>query len=327
MLQRLVPVKHKLYDANMGLFDRFKKPATEAPKYVIYPGQTTATPAPAPTVTAAPKVVVATPAFWQKLRKHSVQIGIGLLVLAGAAGWWFLHRSSNHPVAANDFLSLSADDTGGLKPLNGSKNSSGQVLTVNTASSFKDNASFDKDISYGGNLNGLGPASFSGSLSVDGSTTFKTDASMQGSLSVAKSLNVSGDGSFGGTLSAGTLKVNNLVLTGPFTLGSHLVTSGGTPSVKLTALAGGGATVTISGTDTTGTIVIHMGSSPGVGDLLTATFKSAYSGTPKVTLTPVGIDSTGLEYYSSRTASFFIIGSATAPIGGRTYVFDYMVAQ
>lgn len=360
MLRCLVPVKHKLYDALMGFFDRFKKPATPAPKTVVYPTESTATPLPAtvaepvelattvrpveptepvatpaeplepaePIEPAAPvaKVEVRTP-FGQTLRKYSSQVAVGLLIVAGAAGWWFLHKPASRPVAANDFLSLSADDTGALKPLSGSKNSSGQVLTVNAASNFKDNASFDKDVSYGGNLSGLGPATFSSTLSVEGATSFKADASMQGSLSVAKSLNVSGDANFGGTLSVGTLKVNNLVLTGPFTLGSHLVTSGGQPTVKLTSQAGGGASFTISGTDTTGTIVVHMGSSPGVGDLLTATFKTAYSGTPKVILTPVGIDSTGLLYYVSRTAGFFIIGSATAPIGTRTYIFDYMVAQ
>lgn len=68
--------------------------------------------------------------------------------------------------------------------------------------------------------------------------------------------------------------------------GVHLNGGGGTPSAVVGAAAGTSpSAVTVSGNDSAGTLSLTNGSATTSGVLLTVTFASGYTGTPKVTLT------------------------------------------
>lgn len=176
-------------------------------------------------------------------------------------------------------------------------------------------------------------ASPSQNLSVAGAALIQGDTTAKGSLTVGGNLNVSGSASFAGNLNANQLTVKSATL-GNATIG-HLITSGPTATASPNNAAGGG-TVSMTGNDTAGTVTITTGNgAPSSGDLITVTFRSAYTSTPHVTVTPVGIgtassiSAVGGIYYVSRSTSQFTIGVSKMQlgVGGVTYVFDYFVTQ
>lgn len=90
----------------------------------------------------------------------------------------------------------------------------------------------------------------------------------------------------------------------------------------------GGGTVSVSGNDTAGTITINTGgSATNAGELVNLTFRTAFSGTPKVQITPITGEASSLNYYATRSAGFFTIRTSSAPTPNAIYVFDYLVTQ
>ena len=147
------------------------------------------------------------------------------------------------------------------------------------------------------------------------------DTSIQGTLVVQKGLTVNGQASFSGSLSAPSIITDALSLTGDIQFARHIDAGGGTPSISAGAVGSGG-TVTISGTDTAGTITINIGSGGGTGVLATVTFANGFGGTPHVVISPVNAAAPN-AYVTNRTTSGFSIFSSTQP----TVSFDYIVVD
>ena len=195
-----------------------------------------------------------------------------------------------------------------------------QQLTISPDTLFKNTVEVqgtlktDKDLEVGG------------TLTVHGNTT------LQGAVGINSNLSVKGSMSVAGTLSApalnvGTLGVTNLNLAGNLNFGGHLVPSGSRPAIK-TSVAASGGTVTIDGNDTAGTITINIGSGGVIaGEMAIITFNKPFSLTPKVQLTPINSAASSLNYYATRTASFFTVDTSSIPANGASYVFDYLVTQ
>jgi hypothetical protein len=87
---------------------------------------------------------------------------------------------------------------------------------------------------------------------------------------------------------------------------------------------GAGGTVSVSGTDTAGTITINTGGSPAVGCFVTITFTQKFNATPHVVVTPVGSAGGGLNYYVNRSASDFSLCTTNPAPGGANFSFDYI---
>ena len=156
------------------------------------------------------------------------------------------------------------------------------------------------------------------SLAVTGATSF------QGGLTIGQSLNVAGTANFQGALSAPSLTVGSLQLNGDLNLTHHITAGGATPSRSNGNALGGGGTVSVSGSDTAGTVTVNTGSSPGIGCFITVTFTSKFNSTPHVIVSPVGSAAATVGYYINRsTTSFSICGTAAAP-AGTTFGFDYI---
>jgi hypothetical protein len=86
--------------------------------------------------------------------------------------------------------------------------------------------------------------------------------------------------------------------------------------------------VTISGTDTTGTITITTGSNPTAGALSEILFSKTYGAAPHVVLSPSNDKAAGLHFYKgSTTATDFMFNALDTPTPNTTYNFDYIVAQ
>lgn len=160
--------------------------------------------------------------------------------------------------------------------------------------------------------------------------TIARDAIIQGQLSIREGLTVNGPVTFSGTLSATTFAIELLQVNQDLRINRHIDAGGPTPGITGGGATGNGGTVTISGTDTAGTVTVNIGTGAGAGVLATVNFNSSFAGTPHVVITPVAtigsplISGTQKFYLSSRTATNFSIAtSGTLPNGSIS--FDYIV--
>ncbi len=153
-------------------------------------------------------------------------------------------------------------------------------------------------------------ASISGTLGVSGAIT-------------AGSLNVSGSATVGSLTVTGSAQFD-----GDITIGGHVITAGGQPTSQAQAAAGGSATISVDGTDTTGTITITTGSAPTAGDLAKILFSKTYGQAPHIVLSPSNDKAAGLRFFKGATsATDFMFNALDAPQANTTYTFDYSIAQ
>jgi hypothetical protein len=167
----------------------------------------------------------------------------------------------------------------------------------------------------------------------NGGNAVLSDLTVGGMTSLAD-LNVSGNATINNLTVTGSATIANLTVTGSasfagdITIGGHIITAGGQPTAQAQTPAGGSATITVDGTDTTGTITITTGSTPTAGDLAKILFSKTYGKAPHVVLSPSNDKAAGLHFYKGATsATDFMLNALDAPQANTTYVFDYMIAQ
>lgn len=161
-------------------------------------------------------------------------------------------------------------------------------------------------------------------LVVEGASRFQGTVTMGQLVTVNNNLNVTGSLAVGGNLSTRGLSVAILSVDTTLTVGGKIVTRGAAPSASAGGAVGTGGTVSISGTDTAGTVAVNIGVGAGTGTLASVNFRSAYGSTPKVLVTAIG-RSAG-SFYINRSASGFTINVVNSLSPGG-YAFDYFVIQ
>jgi|AntRauTorckE6833_2_1112554.scaffolds.fasta_scaffold00163_4 cytoskeletal protein CcmA (bactofilin family) len=201
--------------------------------------------------------------------------------------------------------------------------------------SVESNAVFAGQVLIRDSLDVAGTIRVGGSLSLPGITVSGTsnfdqiqannlsiagDTNVQGQLSIEQNLTVSGGASFGGAISAPSIVVDSLQLTGDLQVNRHIDAGGPTPSVSRGGAIGSGGTVSISGTDTAGTVVINPGGGAGSGPVATVTFANGFSQTPHIVVTPVN---RSVDYYITRNTNSFTIFIAGGLSSG-SFAFDYI---
>lgn len=211
-----------------------------------------------------------------------------------------------------------------------------QTLTVAANAIFDGKVLVKGDLDVAGKITMGQPLSLPG-ITVAGTSTFEDmqakSLSLLGSLTVQQSINVqesaniTGNVSVGGTISASKISADIIEFTKGLSLSGHVITGGGIPAISSGTAVGGGGTVSISGNDTAGTIVVNTGGGPPAGIMANINFTKAYDATPKVQITPVNSSTGNLNFYVERSKSGFSVGTSNAPSGGTSYVFDYFVAQ
>ena len=212
---------------------------------------------------------------------------------------------------------------------------SDQVLNIEPNTIFSGQVLIRKDLDVAGNINvsqavNLGSVTVTGVANLGqvqaGKLAVSGNAAIAGQVAINNTLAVSGAASFGGTVTANQLTVQNLDLSGDLTISEHILVSGATPTASSDdSVLGNGGTVSISGTDTAGSVIVNSGSSPGTGCFMTITFTHKFSSSPSIIITPVGSGAGGLAYYITRTASNFSICSNSAPAASISFGFDYIV--
>ena len=205
--------------------------------------------------------------------------------------------------------------------------------------SIESNAIFSGKVLIRDSLDVAGTIKVGGTLSlpginVSGESTFDQvkannltitgNTAIQGQLSIQKGLTSSGGASFGGPVSAPLLTVQSLQISGDLQITRHIDAGGGTPGKIDGSALGSGGTVSVSGTDTAGTITINTGGGPGAGCFVTVNFTQKFSGNPHVVVSPVGSGASSLQYYVNRNNSNFSLCTANAPGAGQSFSFDYV---
>jgi hypothetical protein len=269
------------------------------------------------------------------------------LVAAGLVlgGYIYFTRTTAKPTTPPKLTTLSNDEItklGGF--LSGNKaGESAEVLTINSSSLFKNRLAIDSDLKVTGAISASGPTALGdlivdkistlgvtnirGQLSVSGPLTVHSPAVLENGASLTGNLTVSANGTFGGTLGAGTVNTANLSVNTNLNVGGHInMISGNKPGVGAMSRAGSGASASLDGNDTAGTVSFSTGSGAIAGELVQVTFKSAYSKNPRVLLTPANPASAGLQYYVIKSGTFFMIAAANTA-SNQSYAFDYWVVQ
>ncbi len=260
-----------------------------------------------------------------------------ILIVVVAVGFTFVSIQRNKKEAAPitiETQELSVED---LKKLNNSDVTVGdpkQTLSVESNAIFTGKVLIRDTLDVAGGIKVGGALSLPG-LTVSGTSSFDQiqanrltiagDTNIQGQLTALKGLTVTGGGTFGGALSAPQISVQSLQLSGDLQLNRHIDAGGTTPGKTDGNGLGSGGTVSISGSDTAGTVTVNIGGgSPSSGCFLTANFSRAFNAVPHVVVTPIGAGAAQINYYVTRTSTNFQICFNGPALGPGSFSFDYV---
>lgn len=231
---------------------------------------------------------------------------------------------------------LSEEAFGQLQTGDSSVGDPKQTLTVQSNAIFSGQVLARSDVEVAGSLKIGGTLDLTG-LNVGGSSTFDQiqandlsvsgDANVQGQLSVSGALTVTGGASFGGAISAPLISVESLQLSGDLQFTRHIDAGGPTPTQTNGNALGNGGTVSVSGTDTAGSISINTGGSASNGCFVTVRFAAAFSAKPHIAVTPVGANAASLNYYITKSTVDFTVCTTNNPPSNSNFGFDYIVIE
>ncbi len=160
-------------------------------------------------------------------------------------------------------------------------------------------------------------------LTVPGASRLQGPVTMSQLLTVNNNVNVTGSLAVGGSLSVHNFQASSLTSDTTLTIGGHVLTRGGTPSVSGGNGLGQSGTVTLSGSDTAGGISIGVGVNSNGGLLASVKFSQQFGATPHVVVTAVGQP---MNLYINRNANGFDVYSSSGLSPGG-YAIDYIVMQ
>ena len=259
-----------------------------------------------------------------------------LLIIAGATATILYLRAKNES-NTNDQLSSQSLSQSTLDQLANSDVTVGEpkhTLSVQSNAVFAGSVVVRSDLQIAGNLQVGSNLAIAG-LRVSGNSTFDDvsitkslavtgSTSFQGGLVIGQSLNVNGTANFQGAVTAPSMTVGSLQLSGDLNLTHHITAGGANPTRTNGTALGGGGTVSVSGSDTAGTVTVNTGSSPGIGCFVTVTFATKFNATPHMVVTPIGSTAAQVGYYINRSTTTFSICDTIAAPGGVTFSFDYI---
>ena len=250
-----------------------------------------------------------------------------ILVLFIVAFIGFASYSSNKKAENQSVINgqeLSQQDLENLASSDQQVGDAQQTLTIASNAVFNGRVLVRNDLDVAGTIRVGGALSLPG-ITVSGTSAFENvqvannlsiagNSAVQGTLTVQQNLSVGGSASFAGQISAPSLSVERLILNQDLQINRHIDAGGPTPVASRGSAVGGAGTVSVSGTDTAGTVSINFGPGSAAGIIASINFANNFSQTPHVVITPVGSSCANLNYYVNRTTGGFSIG--TTNVGG-----------
>lgn len=260
-----------------------------------------------------------------------------ILVIAAAIAIVTYLNSQKAPVEAT--VATQELTESALKQLannDASVGSSAQTLTIKGNTIIEGQALARGDLNVAGNFQAggkiQGPSlTISGDANL-GSTQLNNlqvsaDTAVQGNTTL-RDLSVAGSATFSGPVTASQLTVSSLVVSGNggLKVPNHISFTGPTPSRTIGNALGSGGSLSLSGSDTAGSMNINTGNGTSAGCFARVNFQKTFSSQPRVIVSPVGAAAGRTQYYVSRdTAGFSICASSPAPTN-QAFGFDYFVA-
>jgi len=273
--------------------------------------------------------------LWRKLNIYLLLFFV-LLLIAAAVVIFMTIKGRESDTIQNTITTQELSDST-LKQLANSDatiGSSRQILNIESNAIFAGSVLVRNDLEVAGSIKVNGALALPG-ITVSGSSTFNQiqatnlnlsgGATVNGTLTARNGLSVNGNSNFSGNVSAGQLTTGSLQLNGELRLTSHIVGGGPIPGLSQGVALGAGGTASVSGSDTSGTININTGGSPGAGCFATINFSRGYNGTPHVVITPIGAAAGGLDFYVNRSSSNFSVCTTSPPPSSQSFAFDYMI--
>lgn len=273
--------------------------------------------------------------FWQKFNIYLLLFLLTLVIAAGVTVVLYLKdRSIVNQKDTIDVTSLSDASQKQLSNTSVNIGTSSQVLNVASNAIFAGAVLVRSNLEVAGTMKVGGDLQLPG-ITVSGSSKFGQletndliagSGIFQGPLIARKGLSINGNATVDGSLSASQISTNSLTLNGDLVLTHHIIAGGAIPAISRGTAAGSGGTVSLSGSDTSGSITINTGGNPSGGCFATINFSSRFNGTPRVVLTPIGSGAAGLDYYVNRSTSEFSVCTTSPAPGGQTFGFDYFIS-
>ena len=277
--------------------------------------------------------------MWQKFNIYLLLFILVVLIATGITVALYVKNRSNTLTAGKEVISNQDLSTEALKQIANTNISVGkadQVLNVKSNAIFTGAVLAQSDLEVAGSIK-VGGGLQLPNITVNGTGRFsqvQTDtlavganAAVQGSLTVQKGITVSGNGSFTGSLSAAQITTGSLQLNSDLTLTRHIIAGGPVPGVSRGNALGAGGTVSLSGSDTAGSLTVNTGSGTGAGCFATIAFATKFASTPRVSVTPIGSGAAAIEYYVNRSTGDFSVCTTNAAPTGQTFGFDYLIVN
>lgn len=273
-------------------------------------------------------------------RKVNVYLLIFLLLVVVAVAITVVNYLNSTKVVPETAISPQGLTENALKQL---ANNDASVGNTSQTLTIQGNAVIAGQTLMRGNLNIAGNLQTGGSiqgpsLTISGTSNLgtaqinslqvATNTAIQGSTTL-RDLNVAGTSSFSGAVTASQITASRLILSGNAILEipNHLSFTGPSPSRSMNgAVLGSGGSVSISGSDTSGTININTGSGPVAGCFARINFQQSFANQPRVIVSPIGSGAGLTQYYVDRNNSGFSICTSTPAPGNQAFGFDYFVA-
>ncbi len=239
-----------------------------------------------------------------------------LCIVAIIAGTLFaITKKPNKKAETTYIINTQTLDNGTLNQLVAENGGTGkQQLTISPDTLFQNSVTINKDLTV------------KGQTFLQSAVTISKDLGVNGNVGVGGNLSVNGLIT-AGNLNVGSVTIGNLRLSGDLEFNGHLMPKGAVPTIKASTAAASG-TATIEGSDTVGSLTITVGGSPFItGEMAVITFRTKFSGNPRVQLTPASAAASKLDYFVTQSAGFFTIETTSLPTAGGTYSFYYFVTQ
>lgn len=272
--------------------------------------------------------------LWQRVNIYFLLFVIVFLICTAVAIGFFVKDKSQAPSTNVGTQNLSPSQLQQLANSDTNIGSSKQTLNIQSNAIFSGTILVRQDLEVAGNIRVNGALTLPG-ITVSGLSNFNQiqagsvaitgSETVQGSFTAKNGISVSGNSSFNGSVSATQVTTGTLQLNGDLILTHHIIGGGAIPSIAQGVALGGGGTASVSGSDTSGSLTINTGSGPGAGCFATISFARAFASTPHVNITPVGAAAGSLQFYVNRSTSSFSVCTTSAPAGGQTFGFDYLV--
>lgn len=254
-----------------------------------------------------------------------------LASFASYASWSASKKLTQDTLAGQN---LSTEDLQNLKNNDTTVGDAKQTLTIASNAVFNGRVLVRDSLDVAGTIRVGGALSLPG-ITVSGTSSFENvnignnlsvsgNQAIQGTLTVQRNLTVGGSATFAGTLSAPSLSIDQLIMNKDIQLNRHIDAGGASPRASSGTAVGNAGTVSVSGSDTAGTVNINFGNNLAAGVIANVTFGVPFSQTPHVVITPVGSNCANLNYYINRTTGGFSISSTNAGNPGSSCAFDFI---